>query len=342
MALDADERVERGALDALAAMPDDPSTAGYFGTWTNHVDGLAPFDDYKLFLFRNGLLPRGLVHDVAQHDIRTRGLRARWLAQLVVHHFPDPERRRAKAASYRERLQCAIAREPAFWRYHWFLGYMDFLDARFDDAIDWLGRAAGACSREFPVECLNSAMVLADVRARRGERALLRRTLARGSRQRGRTKRRARWTRSARIASRAERHATRPPMKRDKSSARTSGSVAPASNAAPRATTNPRDECPPVRKYGNGPMRPTRALSTTSVGDCSCHSTIRSAGGPQSRARGASRVRITSRTIARPLRASVRPPSNSHTASQTTRKSPGATIPLASRPATLMRTSPSE
>ena len=80
MMLDADERVERSALDALRAMRDDEASAGYFGTWMNHVGADPPFEDYKLFLFRQGVRPRGLVHDVAQHDIRARGLRARWLA----------------------------------------------------------------------------------------------------------------------------------------------------------------------------------------------------------------------------------------------------------------------
>ncbi len=174
MMLDADERVDRPAIDALRAMRDDEASAGYFGAWMNHVDGSPPFEDYKLFLFRNGVRPRGLVHDVAQHDIRARGLRARWLAQLTVQHFPDPARRLAKAASYRERLSCAIAREPSVPRYHWFLGYMEFLDGRFDRAVHWLERAAGARSNAFPVESLNSAMVLADIHARHGDASRLR------------------------------------------------------------------------------------------------------------------------------------------------------------------------
>jgi glycosyltransferase involved in cell wall biosynthesis len=168
--LDADERVPRSALERLRARPDDQSVAGYFGRWINHVNGTAPFDDYKLFLFRNGFRTVGLVHDVAQHDIRSKGRRAAWLDDLVVSHFPDPSRRDANNALYRERLQCALAREPRCVRYHWFLGYMDFLADRSDAAVQSLARAAQSRSLDFPVETLNSAMVLADILARRGDR----------------------------------------------------------------------------------------------------------------------------------------------------------------------------
>jgi glycosyltransferase involved in cell wall biosynthesis len=169
LVLDADERLPRATLERVRARPDDPGVAGYFGRWENHLDGVAPFDDYKLFLFRNGLRTVGLVHDVAQHDLRARGLRGEWLDDLVVGHHPDAARHESKMTAYRARLQCAIAREPGFVRYHWFLGYMDFLEGRLDDAVPALAVAARSRARGFPVEALNSAMVLADIHARRGD-----------------------------------------------------------------------------------------------------------------------------------------------------------------------------
>jgi glycosyltransferase involved in cell wall biosynthesis len=176
--LDADERLPRSTLKRLRGMPDDRTVAGYFGKWINHLDGMPPFDDYKLFLFRNGLRTVGLVHDVVQHDIRAKGLHGAWLDGLTVSHFPDASRRAAKNSLYRERLQCAIARAPQFVRYHWFLGYMDFLEGRLDDAVVSLTRAARARSLDFPVETLNSAMVLADIFAQRGDRTRLGEALA--------------------------------------------------------------------------------------------------------------------------------------------------------------------
>jgi glycosyltransferase involved in cell wall biosynthesis len=181
MVLDADERVERETLARVRALPEDATSAGYFGRWMNHLNGAPPFEDYKLFLFRRGLRPVGLVHDVVQHDIRARGQRADWLEGFTVQHFPDETRRAAKTAAYRERLNCAIAREPDCIRYHWFLGYMDFLEDDLERAMPPLERAAAARSRQFPVESLNSAMVLAEIHARRHDRVRSRAVLDRAS-----------------------------------------------------------------------------------------------------------------------------------------------------------------
>jgi len=168
MLLDADERVSRAVVERMRARDDDPAVAGYFGRWTNHVEGAAPFDDYKLFVFRNGLRTVGLVHDVAQLDLRRQGLSAGWLDDLVVSHYPDASRHAQKAAAYRARLECAIAHEPDFVRYHWFLGYMDYLAGDYGAAQRALARAACADARRFPVESLNAAMVLAEIHARAG------------------------------------------------------------------------------------------------------------------------------------------------------------------------------
>lgn len=179
MLLDADERLDRRTLESLRVAPDDPNNAGFFGPWANHVAEEPVFDDYKLFLFRADLRTIGLVHDVAQLDIRARGLSAAWLDSLKVEHFPDPERGDAKAVRYRQRLLCAIRHDPGFYRYHWFLGYTEFRAGRWSDAERLLGIAAAACSKRFPVETLNSATVLAELQARRGDTAAAEDTLTR-------------------------------------------------------------------------------------------------------------------------------------------------------------------
>ncbi len=179
MFLDADELIASGALEEIMTLPDDPDVAGYFGRWVNHVGDDAPFDDYKLFLFRRGLRSVGLVHDVVQLDIRARGMQASWLDELVVRHRPDPDRLSTKVEAYRRRLQCAIERQPDFSRYHWFMGYMDFRQGRLDEAVVSLSRAAQERAPAFPVECLNSSMVLAEIFARRDLRAPLAETLQR-------------------------------------------------------------------------------------------------------------------------------------------------------------------
>ena len=177
--LDADERIAPQSLQAFRARAHEPGTAGYFARWVNRLEGEPAFDDYKLFLFRNGLRPIGLVHDVVQLDIRARGLRAAWLDDFEVQHHPDTRQRVHKAARYRQRLLCALDQDPEFHRYRWFLGYMDYLDGREQAAIDSLSVAADAESPRFPVECLNSAMVLAELYAQRADEAALGRVLQR-------------------------------------------------------------------------------------------------------------------------------------------------------------------
>ncbi len=179
--LDADERIDRRSVERICALPDEQAVAGYFGRWTNHIGDQTPFEDYKLFLFRPELRSVGLVHDNVQLDIRFRGQKAAWMDHLTVDHFPDPERGRAKTERYRWRLGCAIDRQPAFYRYYWHLGYMDFLAGHLDPAMTSLLKAAEADSRDFPVERLNSAMVLAEVCGRKGDRAGVDRILRKAS-----------------------------------------------------------------------------------------------------------------------------------------------------------------
>lgn len=171
--LDADERIAPEALNRFCSMSHAPDVAGYFGRWTNHLDGAPPFEDYKLFLFRRGLRKRGMVHENVQIDIRERGQRALWRDGLEVAHFPDSVKLPDKTRLYRWRLETALRLEPDWRRYRWFLGYMDYQAGRWDEAADHLTAAAISASPLFPVECLNSRMVLADIHARRGKRESL-------------------------------------------------------------------------------------------------------------------------------------------------------------------------
>ena len=177
--MDADERIERESLRRIRSIADDGQAAGYFGRWINHISGEPSFEDYKLFLFRRDLRPIGLVHDVVQLDIRARRLQAYWLDDLQVTHVPDPNQLSFKAARYRQRLLCAIRQQPEFFRYYWFLGYLEFREGYLAEATNLLSVAAEACSENYPVECLNSAMVLTEIHARRGDEVAVQKTLSR-------------------------------------------------------------------------------------------------------------------------------------------------------------------
>jgi glycosyltransferase involved in cell wall biosynthesis len=166
--LDADERLSRAHARQLLDLPEPADCAGYFLAWRTFAEG-AVIEDYKLPLARRDCIETGLAHENLQQDMRRRGLRAQWLPEVELLHYPDAMLTAAKAAVRRRRLLAALQREPAWFRHHWFLGYMDYLAGDFSAARPRLRGVCVAQPRDFPVECLNSHMVLADIEARSGD-----------------------------------------------------------------------------------------------------------------------------------------------------------------------------
>lgn len=175
LTLDADERLLTPGKDLRAAVHSaEPGVSGFFGTWRNHVPGVASFDDYKLFLFRRGYRKRGLVHDNVQTDIRELGHHARWLDGLKIAHYPERNKMDFKCRRYRWRLLKAIRMEPGWLRYPWFLGYSEFLQGKHSSAWTLLDRVRHGKINRFPVESLNARMVMTAIAASRGEGKLAR------------------------------------------------------------------------------------------------------------------------------------------------------------------------
>jgi glycosyltransferase involved in cell wall biosynthesis len=169
LSIDADERIAPELVERLRRLEAAPRVAGYFGSWLNHLEEEPEFEDYKLFVFRNGFRKRGLVHENVQIDVREKGFEAKWMKGLVVHHHPEAVKQTAKTTLYRRRLECGLRLEPHWFRYYWFLGYMDFQVGDWAAAKRHLEVAVQSRSPLFPVEGLNSAMVLAEIHARNGE-----------------------------------------------------------------------------------------------------------------------------------------------------------------------------
>lgn len=166
MNLDADERISRPDLERLLAQPDDPDTAGYFLQWNTYKEDQTIIEDYKLSVFRKGIRKCGLIHGNMQFCIRKLGLKASWLKGVVLNHYPEARKDVFKSRFYLERLYCALEAEPHWYRYYWFLGYTFFRRGNYSMAEKYLKVVAHSHSEEFPVECLNSKMVLAEVYAR--------------------------------------------------------------------------------------------------------------------------------------------------------------------------------
>lgn len=167
--LDADEVVIGNLPEALSFLKaNTKSTDGGFALWRNELPDQPAFDDYKLFLFKRRFRSRGLIHDNAQLDIREKEGSAVWLDQFWVRHLPEPSRLTEKRELYMRRLKCAISLEPDWLRYYWFMGYMNFLAKDFNLAEISLKKCGFSSSSIFPVERLNSLMVLADIYASTG------------------------------------------------------------------------------------------------------------------------------------------------------------------------------
>ena len=180
LVLDADETIAPEDVELLRRRA-PTLAAGAFLPWRNRRAGRV-FDDYKLAFFRNGLGVKfeGRVHSNPQPSFRRLGLEAETIGDVAIEHSLDevnPGR-----ACRMERLERAIAGQPQWWRYHWFLGYAHFVKGELARAEPLLRRAADAACPNFPVECLNAHLVLAEILARKGEgegaAALVERALA--------------------------------------------------------------------------------------------------------------------------------------------------------------------
>ncbi|MBN2333179.1 MAG: glycosyltransferase [Deltaproteobacteria bacterium] len=179
LSLDADERIAADGVESIKGLPLSEQTAGYFCSWNTPKGGIL-IEDYKLFVFRNGLRSTGSRHENMQYDIRHKGMRAEWVSEVKVLHQPEARKAAVKARIYKESLLAVVKDEPDWFRHYWFLGYGYFLSGDWDEAMYYLGIAARSFSREFPVECLNSAMVLAHMYARTGAVDKLEETLSAG------------------------------------------------------------------------------------------------------------------------------------------------------------------
>ena len=165
LSLDADERINRKELEKIKSMRETPGVSGYFCSWKTFNGRASPIEDYKLCLFKKGFKSLGDIHENVQINIREQGQFATWLDDLTIVHYPEASKIDLKKKRYKQSLLCAINSNPTWFRYHWFLGYRFFRDNKFKEAIMFLSHSAFSRSLKFPVECLNSCIVLAQIYA---------------------------------------------------------------------------------------------------------------------------------------------------------------------------------
>ena len=159
LTLDADESIDFQNLNQLRKDLTQ-NTHGYFGLWINKTAENNIFHDYKLFLFRKSIQMRGLIHENVTSDIRRKGLNAAWTNSFKVIHRESKTNNYAMQNSRRQRLLRAIKLEPNNARYYWFLGLTCLQIDKKEEAIKMLKNSLKTESDLFPIERINSGIML--------------------------------------------------------------------------------------------------------------------------------------------------------------------------------------
>jgi glycosyltransferase involved in cell wall biosynthesis len=163
--LDADETVAEDDVHKMrSAIEMDLDADGFFLNWNTYKRDCSPIKDYKLNLFKNdpSIHFIGERHPYVTVSIRDNGGHAEWI-DAEIKHFPDLQREYQKLKHILPHLYELVVKDPEFFRYHWFLGMTLYsLDDR-EKAVPFLEDAAHSKSLRFPVECLNSHLLLAEV-----------------------------------------------------------------------------------------------------------------------------------------------------------------------------------
>jgi len=162
--LDADEIITGATLNkAREAIGRHPDADGFFFEWNTYKSDGTVIRDYKLNLFKNDPRIRflGERHPNVNVSIRDKGGHALWVGGEIAHH-PDCSLESDKLERYLSHLHELAEKEPGYVRYHWFLGMTLCTAGKKKKAFPFLSACASSKSLRFPVECLNSHLLLAE------------------------------------------------------------------------------------------------------------------------------------------------------------------------------------
>ncbi len=162
LTLDADEIIYTPTVKLLLNYEPEDDVYGLFMRWSDYRFS-QPFEDYKLFVFRNDPRLRflGRVHAVPQSAIREMGKKAEWFEGTVLH-LPETKKTEHRD-HYTLQIEEGIKENPSWYRYHWFLGYTLYKRGSLEEAKRVLTTITDASPLNFPVETLNAFMILTEL-----------------------------------------------------------------------------------------------------------------------------------------------------------------------------------
>ncbi len=164
--LDADEFIDCDDVERIKRINVDDNVWWFFVKRLDHRYE-ADFEDYKMavinkektkFLFN--------VHACPQVYLRDSGYIWKRLNWVVLHHYPKP---RIYREMYIEQLKNWIFENPSCMRFYRFLWYTYFKNGKFNEAKEYLETVVMTKSKRFPVETMNTYMVLSEIAQGEGE-----------------------------------------------------------------------------------------------------------------------------------------------------------------------------
>lgn len=164
--LDWDEIISREDVIKIKQFEPKCFASWYFVRWLDHRYD-EPFEDYKMCII-NKEKTRFLlsVHACPQAYIRDNNgiwLRMNW---ITLHHYPEKKNYRDK---YINQIKDGILENPWCIRFYRFLWYTYYLRWQIKDALHYLYFVVDNIWLRFPVETLNSIMILSCIHQDNGD-----------------------------------------------------------------------------------------------------------------------------------------------------------------------------
>ncbi len=158
--MDGDECISREDIIKLKQHEPKEDVSGFFIKWVDHRYG-EEFDDYKMCLINKSKV-RFLfsVHACPQVYVRDNGWTWLWLNGITLHHYPEQKNYREK---YIDQIKDWISENPGCLRFYWFLWYSCYRNDQIQEAKEYFDFIITHMGVRFPVETLNSIMVLASI-----------------------------------------------------------------------------------------------------------------------------------------------------------------------------------
>jgi glycosyltransferase involved in cell wall biosynthesis len=163
LVLDSDEILDKDFPHKIRKISNLNDRDGYFMPWYTYSDGKLLTKDYKLAFFKNSrkIFYKSSIHENPTISVRLMKGNCGWL-DSIIRHYPGRTKLIQERKKYLKRLILETKKHPRNIRAFWFLGYHYFREED-EKSIKALMKAVNSKSKLYPVEILNSNMLLSQI-----------------------------------------------------------------------------------------------------------------------------------------------------------------------------------